>query len=329
MLRAGFNDAGTMASAHLAALRLLPDVRIAAFADPVIERAQERAAQSGGVGVAGVDALWEHVDVVWVCSPPHLHAEHAIAAARSGRHVLLEKPMCLTLTECDEVIAACREHRVQLMVGQTQRFIGSDIAAKEAVRQGKIGRPVFVTDISVHPDFDPRGWFWTRAISGGGIFMSSAVHRADWLRWVMDAEFEEIHARVGTFGRLVETEDAGVVNIQFAGGALGSFVQIAPPGPTHAARRERVVYGTEGTIVVRMYEALELYSRRETLTLQFARDDCWVREMGEFVAAIREDRPPAVTGEDGKAAVAFVLAIYRSATLGRPVRLADLLADRI
>jgi predicted dehydrogenase len=122
----------------------------------------------------------------------------------------------------------------------------------------------------------------------------------------------------------VEAEDAGTVSITFSGGALGSMVQIAPPGPTHAPRRERVVYGTDGTLVVRMYEAVELYARGEALTLQYARDDCWAREIGEFVAAIREARPPAVTGEDGKAAVAFVLAVYRSAERGQPVRLADL-----
>jgi predicted dehydrogenase len=232
--------------------------------------------------------------------------------------------MCLTLTECDEVIAACREHRVQLMVGQTQRFVASDIAARELVRRGEIGRPVLITDISVHPNFGSRGWVWDRSISGGGIFMSSAVHRADWLRWVADTEFQEVHARVGTFGQPVETEDAGVVNIQFANGALGSLVQIVAPGPTHAGRRERVVYGTEGTVVVRMYEAVECYGRRTAFVQRFERDDTWAREIAEFVAAIREQRAPLVTGQDGRAAVAFVLAIYRSAALGRPVQLAEL-----
>jgi len=325
-LRVGLIGAGGIARAHAAGYGQQPGVRVVALCGTGAERGRRLAAEVGAAYHTDYRELLARPDVqaVSVCSPPSLHAEHAVAAARSGRHVLLEKPMCPTLAECDAVIAACRAQGVRLMVGQTQRFIASDIAARELVQRGEIGRPVLITDVSVHPDAGARGWVWDRGIAGGGIFMSSAVHRADWLRWVTGAEFEEVFARVGTFGRPVETEDAGVVSIRFTDGALGSLVQIAPPGPTHAARRERVVYGTEGTIVVQMYTALECYSRRTAFVQRFERDDTWAREIGEFVAAVRERRDPLVTGQDGRAALAFVLAVYRSAALGRPVRLAEL-----
>src|SRR5919199_5571719 len=113
--------------------------------------------------------------------------------------------MCPTLAECDAVVAACDAHGVRLMVGQTQRFIASEMAARELVQHGAIGQPVLVTDISVFPDFHPRGWFWERPISGGGVLMSSAVHRADRLRWLLGTEFAQVYAQVGTFGRPVET----------------------------------------------------------------------------------------------------------------------------
>src|SRR5262245_12513245 len=325
-LRVGLIGAGGIARSHAAGYGKQPGVRVVALCGTGAERGRRLAEEVGAAYHTDYRELLARPDVqaVSVCSPPSLHAEHAIAAARSGRHVLLEKPMCPTLAECDAVIAAGREHGVRLMVGQTQRFIASDVAARELVSRGEIGRPVLITDVSVHPDSGARGWVWDRAVAGGGIFMSSAVHRADWLRWVTGAEFEEVHARVGTFGRPVETEDAGVVNSRFAGGGLGCVVQIAPPGPPHPARRERVVYGTEGTIVVQMYEALEYYGRRSAFVQRFERDDTWAREIGEFVAAVREQRDPLVTGQDGRAAVAFVLAVYRSAALGRPVRLAEL-----
>jgi predicted dehydrogenase len=325
-LRVGLIGAGGIARSHAAGYSKQPDVQVVALCGTGGERGRHLATELGAAYYTDYRELLAQPDVqaVSVCSPPNLHAEHAIAAACSGRHVLLEKPMCLTLPECDEVIDACREHGVQLMVSQTQRFIASDIAARELVVRGEIGRPVLITDMSVHPNFSGRDWVWDGSISGGGIFMSSAVHRADWLRWMAATEFEEVYARIGTFGRPVETEDAGVVNIRFANGALGSLVQIVPPGPTHAGRRERVVYGTEGTIVVRMYEALEYYGRRTAFVQRFERDDTWARETEEFVAAIREQRAPLVTGQDGRAAMAFVLAVYRSAELGRPVQLAEL-----
>jgi predicted dehydrogenase len=325
-LGVGLIGAGGVAVAHARGYQQQPGVRVVALCGTGAERGRRLASELAADYYTDYRELLARSDLqaVSICSPPHVHREHALAAARSGRHILLEKPMCPTLAECDEVIAACREHGVQLMVGQTQRFIGSELVAKSLVERGEIGRPVLITDVSVFPAFDPRGWFWTREISGGGILMSSAVHRADRLRWLLGTEFDEVHARLGTFGREVATEDAGVISLRFASGALGSLVQIAPPGPTHARRPELVVYGTDGTLVVRMGEAVECFGRRLAFSQRFERDDAWAREIEAFVRAIREGREPPVGGQDGRAAVAFVLAAYRSAAIGQAVRLEEL-----
>src|SRR4051794_31420765 len=200
MVRAGFIGAGTMASAHLAALRLLPDVQITAFADPVAERAQERAGQFGGAAVAHVEGLWEHVDAVWVCSPPDRHAEDAVAAARAGRHVFVERPMAHTTEAAEQIVQACREANVRLMVGHVLRFWPSLQRLRQLLVDGDLGRLITCSSRrfadAVPAELPAWRRDWRR---GGGFTIEWGSPEVDFVRWAAEplaGPVERVHGRV-------------------------------------------------------------------------------------------------------------------------------------
>jgi predicted dehydrogenase len=331
MLRVGFIGAGTMASAHLAALRLLPDVQVAAFADPVVERAEERAAQFGGVAMADEAAMWERVDAVWVCSPPHLHAEHAVAAARAGRHVFVEKPMAHTLEAADQMIAACRVAGVRLMVGQVLRYWPALQRLRQLLAQGDLGQPVACWSRRF-ADAAPAEMPWWRRDwhRGGGFTIEWGIHELDFVRWAGEAAagpVEHVHGRVVCGrGDFPDFDDYARATLTFRSGAVGGFEGglSAPLG----GGTQRGILGTRAMAITegrgirlrhtgdgaeRLLDVRPLNDpERRVNTAVLAEDE-------EFVRAIQEERPCAVPGEEGRASLALCLAVHRSSREQREI----------
>jgi predicted dehydrogenase len=283
----------------------------------------ERAASQWGSGEVVDDwrAVLERddVDAVDICSPNALHAEMAIAAARAGKHVLVEKPIAVTLDEADAMIDAAAEAGVVLMAAHNVRFAAPYLAAARAVAEGRIGDVVGVRAAFGHagPQAWAPGstWFREPAVSGGGALLDLGIHVADLLRAVTGDEVEGVAA----FLRRPDpegVEEAGQVAFSLRGGGVGTFHAswVARPGPDH----QLVVHGSDGSLTIERGQAVVRPADRSDKVVVEAPDGA--RDLyAAFVAACRGDAPPAVTGEDGRAALAIVTAAYRAAAEGRTV----------
>jgi myo-inositol 2-dehydrogenase / D-chiro-inositol 1-dehydrogenase len=269
------------------------------------------------------------VDAVAICTPTGLHAEQVVAAARAGKAIFCEKPVSLDLAEVDRALSAVAEAGVPFQVGFNQRFDPSHAAVAAAVREGRVGAPQIVRITSRDPDPPPLDY----ARGSGGIFLDMTIHDFDMARYVVGSEVVEVFA---TGSVLVESEfaeigdlDTVVVTLVHENGCLtaidgsrravygydqrvevfGSAGVAASENPPVHAAVVRDADGVHGATLT--YPFLERYATS------------YVAEWTEFVAAMREGRPPSVGVEDARAPLVIGLAAWRSAREHRPVAIAE------
>ncbi|MFO7169552.1 MAG: Gfo/Idh/MocA family oxidoreductase [Chloroflexota bacterium] len=334
---------GMIARYHAQAIAETPGARLVTLCASGPEQAAAAAARFGVPCDSDLNAVLQRpdVDAVCICTPSGLHAQQAIAAARAGKHVLVEKPIALSLADADAMIAAAREAGVLLAVALQRRTDPDFIAVRQAIAAGELGRMVLGT-ISVpyvRPQsyYDSAAWRGTWALDGGGALMNQGVHLVDLLLWYM-GEVEEVFARFDTLAHEIEVEDCLAATLRFANGALGSIVATTAAAPGFPHRVE--VYGTQGGVqiegeaVVRWDQAGEggaAESRRPATaaTPQAAGAGAsptgisavgHTRLVTDLVEAVRTGRAPLVPGEEGRRSLATVLAVYESARTGRPAR---------
>jgi predicted dehydrogenase len=261
----------------------------------------------------------DDVDAVVVATPNAHHAEVAIAAARAGKHVLVDKPLARTAAEADAMIDAAAANHVVLVPYQNTRFARPFVTAADAVASGRIGavsgvRAVFGHSGPQHwaPD---ATWFFDSSVSGGGCLVDLGVHVIDLVRAVTRHDVAEVAALLNRPAGGVETD--AQLAVRLTNGAVGSIHASwqAQPGPDSAL----TVIGTDATLHIDTRTPLTLLAPagQERLPLTEARTG----PLDEFLAAVRGEREPSVTAADGRAAVAVVEAAYRAASTGRTVAL--------
>jgi predicted dehydrogenase len=326
MLTVGIIGAGGIGRVHAEAYQRQRECRVGVVADVDPARGTALANDVGAHYVGEIAALLasDELQAVSICLPHALHADAAVRAAQAGKHVLCEKPIATTLADADRMIAACAKADVSLMIGFTHRFYPEHRRARQLLQEGAIGRPLFANDViwSGRDDDTSLQWRGSVAFNGGGIFMDNGIHSADRLRWWLESEVDWVTARVGPGRRLVEGEEHGTALLGFANGITATLQQaLGTPRSSSCCYAEFV--GTEGVIRVDTWQGLRI-SRRGAAWEPVTVPPEWPRgfdaEIGEFVAAIRENRRPAVTGEDGRAALAIIQAIYRAAESASPVK---------
>jgi predicted dehydrogenase len=322
-VRVGVAGAGLIGAVHARAYQRVPGVELVGVADPVRAKAKAVAGEVGCQPLYDYAALLEaDIDIVSVCLPTALHLPAAEAAAQSGTHVLMEKPIARTVQEADRMLALCQEADVYLMVGFTHRFYPEMREAKRLISEGRIGRPLSVHDsMSIDRRFISP-WYRDRGVSGGGVFMCNAVHGFDRASWVLDQNVTALAALVepteGSRG-----EDYGSVLARFDGGAQGTFFQHWGPSPT--LQCEMQVFGEKGMLHVRSWDSIEVLVG-DTRTVQHCYNPYqghaeritvgMVAELTEMVGAVREGRQPEPSGQTGRTALALVSATYQSAETG-------------
>lgn len=327
-IRIGVAGAGAMGSIHARSYLRVPDVDVIGIADPVVERAEPLARETGSRAFPNfAELLKAGIDILDVCLPPDLHLPAAKAAAQAGTHVLTEKPISRTLAEADEMIEVCHSAGVNLMTGFTHHFYPEMIEARRMIGDGIIGKPLLVLDNMSISYVLAQPWYRDKEIAGGGVFMCNAVHGFDRASWAISQRLDAVAAVVEpTTGR--RAEDYGAAVARFDGGAQGNFIQHW--GPYRTVQCELQVFGENGMIHVRSWDSLELVvGETSTVKHLYRTDDGlaermmvgMVRELTEMANSVRERRPPSVTGEDGRAALAAVLAVYESASRGGWVQL--------
>ena len=337
-LRVAIAGAGRAGRVH--ALNLHEYVRraeVACMVDGELERARGLAEELGGVPVhetlEGALAA-EEVDAVVIAVPTFAHAELARAAAAAGKHVFCEKPMALTLSECDAMTAAAEQAGVILQVGFMRRFQPEFAEARRRIEAGDVGRPMVVKSLTRGPGLPPR-WAWSLE-SSNGMLAEVNSHDFDCVRWLAGAEIERVYAETANLkgaDRGVDEPDFydnAVVSLRFESGAIGTIDGTCPADYGYDARVE--VLCSEGLLVIgdlRGQAVVEVRDREHgavtpvhrTWPERFA--EGYRAEMSAFAAVALDGGPPPVTGADGRAAVAAVLAANRSWKEGRPVSPAE------
>lgn len=303
-----------------------PNVQLVGIADINEQRAVELADACGARAFTDYRTLLElSPDIVVVSLPHDLHREVGLAAASAGSHILMEKPLAHTLEDAYAIVDGCEQHGVLLTVGFVHRYRVEFQHAHRVIGSGRIGSPVMIVDIFGLPGGDHvPPWVWQRQRAGGGILMYTGIHSIDWQRWLLGSEIEEVFAMTSSQDKDTDVENCLTAILRFSNGCLGALIGSQPPYEVTPSTRRTEVYGSRGRLRIRKGGYVEYSSEDQAYHLDVIRDTPLVTQAREFVAAVRKRRPIGITGDDGLHALAVAKALYRSAELGEPVSVRDL-----
>ncbi len=283
------------------------------------------------------------VDVVCVCTPSGAHFDPAVRAARAGKHVVVEKPLEITLPRCDAIIAACEEAGVRLCTIFPSRFAVANLQLKQAIDVGRFGRltlgDTYVKWWRTQQYYDSGGWRGTWDLDGGGALMNQAIHNVDLLYWLM-GDVAEVQAMTATLAHeRIEVEDTAVAALRFRNGALGTIEAATSAFPGLLKRTE--IHGDRGSARVEQ-DDITLWEFQERVpsdndifaamagrqgSNSGASDPRGINHIGhrdqlaDFLRAIETGTTPAIDGREGRKSVEIIRAIYRSARTGERVAL--------
>jgi len=326
----GVIGVGEMGSQHAKNLRTcIHGAKLVAVADVNATRVRGVAGELGVEGYERAEALLERRDIaaVVISTPPKFHLSAIQGAAAAGKHIFCEKPLALKVDEADAALEAVRQAGTFLQVGHMRRYDPGYVEAKKRIAVGEIGRVVIFK--SIGRDYETSAVAASQVAINGTLFHDNSAHDFDLARWLTGDEVTEVHAFSGALAipetRQVNAFDSGVINLRFAGGAIGNVESFLNSKYGYDVRTE--VVGTEGTLQVGYLQQTPLVSlsqsqrSHDVVTHWLARfAEAYRREMTDFVSSIREGRPPAVSGRDGRQSVAIAEAAVESQREGRVVQ---------
>lgn len=317
-------------AAYIAGLRAIPGVEFIGLADEDPARGQQVARQFEAPLFPSYEALLDaRPAAVLICSENSKHRPLGELAAAAGAHVLCEKPLATTLADARALIAACERAGVQLMTAFPMRFSAPVVEIKARIDAGELGR-IYSCKATNQGQLPKRhrAWFVDPTLAGGGAVMDHTVHLADILRWYLGSEVVEVYAQTNRIMHAdeVTVETGGLLLLTFANGVFASIdCSWSKPNsyPTWGGLTFELIAEHGAVLVDAFKQNLTVHSEaRGRAAWAHWGSNADQAMLEEFVAAIREDRPPRVTGWDGYRAVEVALAAYASAESGQPVRLA-------
>lgn len=342
-LRFGIVGAGNIGHVHAQAIAAIPGARLAVVGSRNRGAGRALAEAHGAIWIDDYLAAATHadVDVVCICTPTGTHAELAVAAARAGKHLVVEKPLDVTLERTDQILDTAQDSGVKLTCIFPYRWMAGSQAAKKAIQAGHLGQ-ITLADARVNwyrtqAYYDTGGWRGTWQLDGGGALMNQSIHAIDLLQWLA-GPVRTVFGRVGTLAHTLETEDTGAAVLSLVGGGLGLIQGATSCWPGEPATV--ALHGDCGTIVLHegrvvSWKLADAQPDEEEAMLNLeggqgsgAADPTAIgyelhrRQLADMVDAIRNNRPPAVDGIEGRAAIEIILAIYRSAQTGLTVEIA-------
>ena len=340
IVRYGLVGCGAIASHHINGILQTENAAFAGATDVREGAAQAFCSKHGGRAFASFEEMLESPDVDAVCilTPSGLHARQAIQAVKAGKHVLVEKPLALTVDEADAVIQAADESGVKVGVVSQYRFMDSYRAVKGALDKGLLGRLVTCDATMKYyrsPDYYAKSaWRGTWAMDGGGALMNQGIHGVDALI-SLAGPVKSVYGLARTLCHHIEVEDTAVAALEFVSGAIGYIQGTTSVYPGFPRRLS--FSGTKGTIT--MCESLiteweiEGMERPKELSptgklASGASDPMAIDAQGhlmhikDLTEAILTGREPIVSCREARKAIALITAIYESSRTGRPVDLA-------
>jgi myo-inositol 2-dehydrogenase / D-chiro-inositol 1-dehydrogenase len=346
-VRVGLIGSGFVSSIHYEAFRNVPGSVVVAVASTTPGRAEKFAADRG-IAHHFTDCRrlldLKEVDLVVLGIPNDLHCEMTCLAAEAGKHIVVEKPMALNLTECDRMIAACQRAGVILGYAEELCFAPKYVRLRQLIAEGAIGKVHLVKQSEKH-DGPHTDWFYDTSRSGGGVTFDMGCHAIEFFRWLLGdasrggkARIQSVYAQLRTYlhGNKTNADDEAILLMTFEGGAIGLAEEswTKPGGMDDRAE----VFGSEGQAYADVLygNALRAFSRKgygyavekagATTGWTFPiYEEIWnygfPQEMAHFVACVREGTEPLENGQDGRAVVEAVHALYASAARGQRIDL--------
>jgi UDP-N-acetyl-2-amino-2-deoxyglucuronate dehydrogenase len=347
----GLAGAGNISETHARAARSIPGVDVVACYGLNREKTARLAREHDATPYDSFERFLDHrpMDLVAIGSPSGLHAEHGIAAAERGLHVLVEKPLDITTGRVDALVAAAASRHVKLGVFFQDRLSPDLLRLKTIVESGELGRPIMISGrVKWHrpPEYYARSrWRGTWALDGGGAVMNQGIHTVDLLLWLF-GPVRRVHGFTATRLHAIEVEDTAAAVLEFTSGAVGTLEATTCAFPGYARQLE--VTGSEGTVFVEHDRLVRIDLRSspvdtvratpspvaasrkpndgqsggESASSPTVSDASGHRRILEdFIRAIETDGTPACDGREGRRSVELVEAIYESVRTASPVRL--------
>ncbi len=330
----GIVGAGRIAPIHADAIINTPGAKLVAVASRSPEKASKLASQYGIVAYTDYREMLKNpdIDCVAICTPSGEHASIGIDAARAGKHVIVEKPLDITLTRAKKLISECKAQNVKLAGIFQMRYNESSVKAKNIMDEGKLGK-LILGDAYMKfyrpPEYYRDGvWKGTLSMDGGAALINQGIHGVDLLQWLM-GPVDSVYAITKTLRHNIEGEDTVVAVLNFKNGASGVIESTTSVFPDH--QQEIHIHGMNGTMVLAGTEVT--YIKKLVLadgSINIVNNPQEEEdELGEphrlqyvdFVEAINENREPAINGEESLKALEIVRAIYKSSALNQPVKL--------
>jgi len=334
--------AGFISDIHLECYhRFIPEAEVVAVYARNAEKAKNFAAKHHiGKWYTDVDALINEsgCEIIDICLPNFLHADACIKAAKAGKHIIIEKPLAVTLEEADAMIDACKKAGVKLMYAEELCFAPKYERVRHLVKEGAVGEVYMLKQSEKHsgPHTD---WFYDVNLAGGGVLMDMGCHAMEWFRWMLgNAKAKSVYASMSTVYHKERTkgEDNSIVIIEFENGvtavAENSWAK-------HGGMDDRSeVHGTGGVIYADLFmgNSAISYSKHgygyamekadTTVGWSFtvfeeAFNQGYPHELQHFVDCVRNNKEPLVTGEDGRVVLEILYAAYASAGQGKKIML--------
>ena len=326
-LNFGIIGCGRIAYKHAEAIKKNVKANLLCVCDIIEERAAEYKDKYGAEAhFTDYRKMLEYsgLDVVNICTPSGMHAEMGIAAAQAGKHVIVEKPMALSLKDADDLIEACDESGVKLAVCFQNRFNPPVQKLRRALEEGRFGKLTHASAIVrwFRPQdyYDQAPWRGTRAMDGGCL-MNQSIHNIDLLQWMM-GPVESVFGYTATNLRKIECEDVGVAVLKFKNGALGVIEASTTIYPENLEETLNI-FGEKGTVVlggiaVNKIEtwkfadstdengAIDQHQQDVPNVYGFGHDAL----VEDFINAVINNSEPYITGREGRNALEIVLSIY-------------------
>ena len=327
--------AGLVGPTHAAAAAAAPGGRLVVVCDLIAKRAQALAERHGAEWTTELQSVLDRPDVhvVCVCLPTRLHLDVAERAAAAGKHLVIEKPLELSLERAERLLAAAHGHGVQVAAIFNRRFAPALQAAKRAIDEGHLGRllvaDMYFKSYRSQAYYDESGWRGTWDLEGGAALINQGIHGVDLLRWLA-GPVTSVFGYAEHLRRDIEADDTTVAVVRYASGALGVIQAMTSIQPRLADRIE--LHGFDGSIQLSDYriarwevpgaedwpapvaEREQAAGREPTQVGHFA-------QIADMVGVVRDGRRPLVDGEEGRRSLEVVLAIYAACRGAREVAL--------
>jgi UDP-N-acetyl-2-amino-2-deoxyglucuronate dehydrogenase len=325
---------GMIASVHADAILGTPGAGLRAFYARNGEKAGKLAEKYGVMYYTDYEEMLKNADIdcVSICTPSGTHAKLGIDAARSGKHVIVEKPIDVNLKAARDLIDECRKNNVTLGSIFQMRFNRKSQEAKEIIESGRLGKLIlgdaYMKFYRKPEYYSSSNWKGTLELDGGAALINQGIHGVDLLQWLM-GPVDSVFAVCKTLRHNIEGEDTVTAVLNFKNGASGVIESTTSVYPDR--QQEIHIYGTQGTLVlagtevtyIKQFELMDgtKYTGEEVHGEDDALGEPHRLQYVDFIKAVTEGREPLINGEEGMKALEIVRAVYASSASGKPVRL--------